>query len=153
MYHFTLKATSRNECEAIILSFHGKWLEPLLKQQVSVIFRKMGPTWFEPTTIYAYLSQPISAIVAKMPVLRYEFLPADEALALADKGKISKEELRAYTSDYSKLLTIKIGAVSKASPQITRTYLTNEFDYWPSSTFTSLSKEGMASLDSLGNFD
>jgi len=152
MRRFKLKAGSRETGEGIILAFHSKWLVPLLDDDVGVVFRKMGPTWFSPKVVFAYLSAPISSIVARMSVTKYEFVPTETALACAERGKIEKEELRAYASGYSQLLLIEVAQVAKAETPITCAKLSSDYDYSPSSTFIPLAKEGIDTLNALGHF-
>ena len=152
MKDFKLRAASRDECESMILTFHGKWHLPLVKGEISVVFRKKGPTWFSPTHLYAYMSKPVKGIVARMPVAKYEFVPIESALEVASRGKIGKEELRAYAADYVNLLLIGIGPVAPAKSLISFELLAREYDFWPSSTFMPLSKSGMDVLDRLGDF-
>jgi predicted transcriptional regulator len=123
-----------------------------MQQKVSVVFRKTGLRAFQPACLYAYLSAPTSAIVAKMSVTSYEYLDVEEAIQLAGKGQISIEELRAYATNYSKLLVYRIGKVYMAKHPATFQKLSSEYDFWPSSTFIPLSKTGATTLDRICSF-
>jgi len=152
MAKFKLKAAKGESSRAIILSFHSKWYESLRQKQFTVVFRKMGPKSFCPDVMYAYLTRPVSAIVAKIQVPRYEVLPIGEAAALAPQGLLTEHELRDYGTTYSELVVFWIEDIRMASAPITMKKLVADFDFWPSSSFIPLSKSGQHTLDSLGHF-
>lgn len=143
------RRTIESPARPIILAFGNKWLDPLLNREISVIFRKMGPSP-GPTLLYAYVAAPTSAIVAKMPVIGYEQMPKEDALLLADEGRISKEELLAYAAKYTQLFVFRVGKIQTASKPITVKQLKEDFHYWPSPTFTPLTAEQAEAFDRLG---
>ena len=149
---FDLKATPADQSSCIIQSFHEKWKAPLIKSEIRVVFRKKGPKQFTPKTMYAYISTPTSAIVAKMPVLSCEFLPLDEAVQRATRGAISEDELRHYAKTNRELVVIEIGKTSVAKTPITLDYLVQTHGFWPSANFIPLSNHGVDVLDQLGDF-
>ena len=71
VHFFSLKRTSDDPSNAIMLPFSSVWRESLAKGDVSVVFRKVGPH-FTPSLLYAYFSTPISAVVARVAVEDYE---------------------------------------------------------------------------------
>jgi len=152
MANFTLKWNKDDPSNAIMLTFDVKWLEPLLAGNVSYVFRKMGPNRFVPDLIYAYFSQPISAVAAKCPVISWESLSIDEALALASQGSISTHELHSYAKDYKELIVIGIGKPQEAKTRIEMQFMRKEFGFWPSSTFMPLSATGCKTLNALAKF-
>lgn len=157
MANFTLKATEKDRSGAIILSFHAKWDVPLRERKISVVFRKDGPRRFNPDWLYAYLTAPVSAITAKMPVTSYRKMALDEAVKLAPEGLLTEEGLRAYASapysaSYSELVVFRIGEIQAASSPVTMRQLQTEFSFWPSPTYIPLSEAGKATLDRLAKF-
>ena len=152
MPSFKLKATEQDASTAIIQTFHPKWNEPLIGNEVSIVFRKTGPRAFRPELMYAYVSGPISAIVARMSITSYDYLPLNDALSIADDGRISVADLRSYADQYSNLLVIGIGPVEEAPTPISYHTLSTEYGFFPSSTFIPLSQMGVDTLNRLGDF-
>lgn len=151
VHFFTLRPTAEDPGTAAMLAFNSKWLEPLVQGKVSVVFRKVGPS-FTPKLLYAYFSTPISAIAARLSVERYERLPVEAAVDLARDGLLTPAELRSYARKWSQLVVYRIGEVQAAQRPIAYSVLRERFDYYISSTFTSLSTKGAATLDDLGVF-
>lgn len=150
--NFKLKWTPDDPSTAIMLTFSGDAQEPLLEGKLEVLFRKMGPQSFKPTLVYAYVSAPASAIVAKFEVDSWEREPVDVAISLASKGLVSEDYLRSYSKGYSDLLVIKPGPIQVADTPITLKQMSNAYEFWPSSTFMPLSANGIQTLNRLGNF-
>ena len=109
--NFKLKWTSSDPSTAIMLTFAGYSLEPLLAGKLKVVFRKMGPSTFTPTVVYAYVSAPASAVVARFPVASWEKQPLATALRHAARGLVSEEYLRQYAHGYNDLLVITPGPI------------------------------------------
>ena len=80
MPQFTLKCGKPGTSDAIIVSFHSKWHEPMRCNEIEVVFRKTGPKQFVPRWMYAYVATPISAIAARFSVTSATVLPLDEAV-------------------------------------------------------------------------
>ena len=106
-----------------------------------------------PRLIYAYMSAPISAIVARMPIISYSSLLTQEAIKLAGRGCIDYGELQDYAKGMKELLVMEIGQVAVARNPITCTFMSANFNFWPSSTFIPLSASGARNLDELGQFE
>ena len=153
MSSFSLKASSDDNSQSIILSFHARWVEPLREQKCTAVFRKRGPTKLTPTMIYVYAARPISAIVARMPVLEYQYVDTEVALKMANKGAISREELASYANRWDQLLIYTIGKVEFASEPVSRTTLSSDYGFAPSQTYIPLSHDGKSILDHLAGFD
>jgi predicted transcriptional regulator len=147
-----LKRTPSDEADAIILTFNHRWEQMLTKGKIEVVFRKQGPSNFTPRLIYAYVSAPTSAIVCRMPVIAYSTMPVAKALEFADRGCIEVDELKSYAGASNSLIVMELGAILVARSPITCEYLSQHYNYWPSSTFIPLSKSGVAILDELGEF-
>jgi len=148
--HFALKRTPEDPSNAIILSFAGEWDVPLRSQEVSVVFRKSGPSAFVPDQMFAYIAAPVSAITAKMRVESSVFMPIDEAVAYCDAARLTEDALREYAKDYAEVLVFHIADIEPATKPISRVLLTEQFDFWPSSTYIPLSSTGVATLETLG---
>lgn len=150
---FSLKKNdARDEPCRIILSFDGKWLEPIKTQAIQCIFRKMGPHRFTPTHLYAYLAKPVSAIVARMPVTSFGPITLSEAEELATKAMLTLAELRAYAGKKSELVVYHVGPIFVARTPIEFGTLQRAYQYWPSSNYIPLSTHGSEVLDTLGGF-
>ena len=149
---FQLKRTPADAADAILQTFNHKWCDPLLAGRVHVVFRKQGPTNFTPTLMYVYASAPVSAIVARAPILSYEKLPTAEVMELTQRGAIAPEELESYCRLRDTLVVMGIGQVSAAKSPITFSFLAEHYNFWPSSTFIPLSASGVKTLDRLGQF-
>jgi len=152
MPRFTLRATNDDSSRSIMLAFHSKWHEPIQSKSFSVVFRKFGPRDFTPDWIYAYVAQPVSAIVAKLEVTSYRLLPVADAVKLARKGLLTEEELRTYSARFSTLVVFGIGSSQLARRPVSLLTLKTDYDFWPDSTFIPLSMRGTTTLDELGDF-
>ncbi len=149
---FKLKATKTDRSRSIILSFHSKWYEAVQKGEFSVVFRKMGPIKFVPDLLYAYLTAPVSAIIARAEVTKYEHLPIEDALLLSRQGLLTKDEVRSYGLHYSHLFVFHLGQISISQSPVTMQHLVSNYDFWPSSTFIPLSGAGKETIDRLAGF-
>lgn len=135
-----------------MLTFAGNSMEPLLAGQLDVVFRKMGPSMFTPSLVYAYVSAPSSAVVAKFSVISWERQPLKQALQQSVRGMLSEAYLRQYAQGYNELLVIRPGPIQVARTPVTLKLLSTEYEFWPSSTFMPLSGKGVATLDRLADF-
>ncbi len=149
---FELRACKGEPSRSIMIAFHAKWHEALRDSKVSVVFRKFGPRHFDPEWIYAYLTQPISAVVAKLEVTSYQHMTLDEAAKLAERGLLTKQELLSYGARWEHLYVFGVGSIHMALTPITFRHLADTYGYWPDSTFISLTSNGEAVLDELGGF-
>ena len=147
-----LKRIPSDAADAVILTFNHRWEQMLLEKKLDVVFRKQGPADFTPKLIYAYVSAPTSAIVCRVSIVAYDEMPVDKAVTLADRGCIDVSELKSYAGMNGKLIVMELGAILVAKSPITCEYLSQHYNYWPSSTFIPLSKSGVAILDKLGEF-
>lgn len=148
----TLKATGKSDASlSILVSFQSHWLEPLIENKISVVFRKRGPMHFIPDSIYIYVTNPVGAVIGRATINQYERLPVYQALKLADKGLITREELGFYAGVYGKLAVYKIGNIAISNPFVKRDTLKEQFDFFPPQSFMILSKEGRDRLDQLLN--
>ena len=106
--------------------------------------------------MYAYLTRPVSGIVAKIPVLSVERMRVDEAVKLAEQSMHTEQEIRDYCGSmgclFRELFVYRIGKVQYGERKIKLRNLVDTFDFWPSSTFIPLSHEGCKTLDELGGF-
>jgi predicted transcriptional regulator len=153
MPQFKLKATEDDKSHSIILSFHSKWYDPLREGKCSLVFRKTGPKRFKPDRLYAYLSAPISAVVARIPVIGYEEMPLEQAVRLAAKGFISRQELLSYAGERPTLVVYTIGPPAIARRPVTRIALMEKYDFAPSQTYIPVSETGQSLLDHLAEFE
>ena len=148
--HFALKWTADDPSNAIILTFGGDWHQPLVSGDIDVVFRKMGPRHFEPDLLFAYVAAPISAIVARVAITRYERLSLRDAERLANRANLTPKELRSYAIGYDDVIVMELAPVVTTRHPITLDYLSKHYEFWPSSTYTPLSKAGVATLNKLG---
>ena len=149
---FKLKWTDDDPGNSFMLSFHSKWQTPICNGEVSVVFRKTWPTKIDARAIYAYFGAPTSAIAAKFPIEGLELLPIQDALAFSAAGAISRAELETYATDFDAIYVCHIGSVEVANSPVDRKFLTDEYDFWPSSTYMPLSSYGEETLDRLAEF-
>ncbi len=149
----TLKRSPTDTSDAMMLTFNAKWQGPLLAGEVEVVFRKQGPRGFVPTLMYTYMAAPISAIVARIPISSYAYVATEKAIELADRGSIDSDELRDYAKGLGSLLVMELGRVAVAKYPITYSYMSEHFNFWPSSTYIPLSATGIQLLDELGQFE
>jgi len=150
--HFKLKWSPTDPSNAIILSFAGENLDSIIAGRLSVVFRKMGPTAFTPDLVYAYVGSPTSAIVAKFQVESWNRQPLEIALRLAKQGHLTKEYLRSYANGQTDLIVITARSFQVAKHPLKLKKLTDDYDFWPSSTFMPLSATGTATIDHLASF-
>jgi len=149
-----LKAADLREASSsIIVSFHHNWLQPLLNNDVSVIFRKRGPRQIKPSWIYVYVGQPEGSIIGRLPIKNYSQLTIVEALQLSQEGHISKHDLQDYAGTYKKLSVFKVDPLQSSSPHVSRKTLVERFNFFPPQSFLILSTQGKILLDELAGFD
>lgn len=149
-----LKAADLREAStSIIVSFHHNWLQPLLNNDVSVIFRKRGPRQIKPAWIYVYVGQPESSIIGRLPIKHYSQLNIAEALQLSQEGQISKHDLQDYAGTYKKLAVFRVETLQRSSPHISRKTLVEKFNFFPPQSFLILSTQGKILLDELAGFE
>jgi len=149
---FQLRAAKTDESNSIIIAFHAQWQEALETSDISVVFRKFGPRNYQPSWIYAYLTKPTSAIVAKLQLTSCEHVDVEDAAAFAEQGMMTRQEVIDYGARFSKLYVFHIGRILMARSPITFRYLVDEYGYWPDSTFIPLTPDGERILDTLGDF-
>ena len=148
----TLKRTASDTSDALILTFHHQWEQPLKRGAVHVVFRKQGPPGPPPKIIYAYISAPTSAIVCRIAVHKHENVSLNQAIRLADQGSITVEELKKYAGNRASLVVTHIDRPQIARKPIACEFLSKNYNFWPSSTYIPLSGTGVKVLDRLGDF-
>ena len=147
---FELRAPKGQPSRSIMIAFHAKWHDALRNRKVSVVFRKFGPRHFGPKWIYAYLTQPISAVVAKLEVTNCQHMTLDNAARVAEGSLLTKQEVLSYGARWEHLYVFGIGSIRMAIRPITFRHLADAYGYWPDSTFIPLTPNGEAVLDELG---
>jgi predicted transcriptional regulator len=145
--------SSKNSFQAIVVSFHHKWIQDLQQNQISVVFRKRGPRSFQPKWIYVYACAPISAIIGRLEIKKYDWLSVEEALKLTIEGRIEKNELLSYAQDYESLAVFTVGAFKSAKRPLSRIFLNGKYGFHPPQTFLRLSLDGQNEIDKLGGLD
>jgi predicted transcriptional regulator len=149
-----LKMTSADDASrAILVSFASKWLDTLVRNEVAVVFRKRGPRHISPNWMYIYLAAPKSAVVGRARIHSLDWLPCEEAFALAADGKIDPDELRRYAVGYDSLAVFRIGQLEIAHPKLTFAELSSQFGFSPPQSFFVLSESGQRHLDKLAGFE
>ena len=152
MAKFKLRWTHDDPSDAIILTYHSSWEKKILQAAFSVELRKTGPTNLMPDCMYAYVTDPVRAIIARMSVTEFGHMSIAEALKESSHTLFSEHELRRYAAGRVGLYYSRLGPVRIAKTRITFQHLSQEYDYWPSSNFFPLSETGKTVLDSLGEF-
>lgn len=153
MPQFKLKWTPDDPSDSVILTWDGSWIRRIIQGSFTYEFRKTGPTKLTPTSLYAYVTLPIRAIVAKFVVVQSGQMSVGEALMHTHETLFSEAELRSYAGDaYDILYFYHLGRVEVAHTPIEFQHLHDAYDYWPSSNFFPLSATGRDTLDSLGSF-
>lgn len=152
MKTFTLKATRDDSSRSIIVAFRSLWYDPIQRGAFSVFFRKKAPLKFQPDLVYAYLTTPVSAIVAQLSISRCESQDVKQAAGLAKKSLLTQEEILAYAKQYTRLFVFTVDAIHLAKNPLTLQRLEAEYDFWPSSNFTPLSENGKTTIDRLCRF-
>ena len=143
---------SKNGSESIVVSFDSRWLKPLHENRISVVFRKRGPRSFSPKYIYVYVGSPVSALVGRTKVTKYEWMPLESALCKAQDGFIKEEELRNYAGRYSELAVFSVERFQAMPNTLSLQYLHDTFEFYPPQSFLRLSIQGEAELEKRGNF-
>ena len=138
--------SAEEDSEAVVVSFAMKWLNSLKANDISVVFRKRGPTQILPKWIYAYVASPLSAMVGRTPVESCRRLPVKECLKLADAGKIAVSDLEEYADGYLELVVYRIGEFVEA--EMSYLDLSKTFGFKPPQSFFYLSLKGKLELDS-----
>jgi len=133
--------------DAIVVSFAHKSAQQLGKEEINYVFRKRGPTLFEPKWIYVYAGSPTSALVGRFPVLSTVKMTIPDCLALANFGAIEKSELKNYAANYSELFVFMVCKYEPFLKPYTRQRLLLEFGFTPPQSFTVLSTEGKKVVD------
>lgn len=147
-----LKRTSSDQADAMILSFNHRWYDLLSAGKIDVVFRKRGPQGFTPKLMYAYIATPMSAIAFRMAIKSYELMSVPNALTFTNRGCIESGELRRYAGTASELIVMTISQIFIATVPLTISFLSREYNFWPSATFVPVSHTGVTKLDEVGRF-
>lgn len=147
---FRLRWTKEDPSDALILTYSSSWKQKILDRAFSVEFRKSGPRNLDPEWVYAYVTAPVAAIVARMPVTDFGDIPVKQALALVKHGLFNEAELERYAGGMSSLYYYRFGPIQLAKKPITYQVLSAEYGYHTSSNFFPLSDYGRLTLDTLG---
>lgn len=145
------KATDRkSSSSSIVVSFDRKWHRMLLDGEIRAVVRKRAPTKIKPEWIYVYVNAPISALVAKLPVKKFEWRDKVDA-SLCKKVRLRIDEIKAYTAG-EKFGTFHVGKPVSARPKVVLTKLSSKLGFVPPQSFFVLSVSGKKRLDALGHF-
>ena len=145
------KATdAKTRTSSIVVSFDSKWHTLLLEGKIHAIVRKRGPKKIKPEWIYVYVNSPISALVAKMPIRRFEWRQGFDARLCKDAA-LPPDEMMSYTGA-EKYATFHVGKPRLASPRISLRELASKLHFTPPQSFFVVSVSGKQALDRLGNF-
>lgn len=148
-----LEATkTEQKTSSLLVAFEERWLEPLLRNRVSVVFRKRLPGVAAADWLYLYVADPTSAIIGRARVQRYERMFVNDALAIAARGGLTREALRDYATGFGRLSVFSIGPIAESQKPIYLKYLIDVFHFEPPDEFYVLSKQGKAAIDKLGGW-
>ena len=124
----------------------------MINNEIRVVLRKSGPKRFTPELMYVYFSTTISAVAARLPIVSYDVRTVATARLLAEDGHISREVLVSYARDRQEFVVMDAGQAAVAHNPITRTHMSAEYNFWPSSTFIPLSGTGRRTSDAYARF-
>lgn len=145
------KATSAGtSTSSIVVSFDQKWHRLLVDGKIRAIVRKRGPTKIRPEWIYVYVNQPISALVAKIPVRQFQWRQGFDS-HLCEEAALRPNEMKFYIGD-ERYAAYHVGAPILARPQISLRELNSKLGFTPPQSFFVISVSGKEQLDNLGNF-
>jgi len=152
MSAFILAAKNNDEVSGVICPFASSWHTEILDGNVKVVFRKKKLTTVIPEWLYVYISSPVSAITARLPINSAGAMSVDDALKLTTEGCLSDEELRKYAGLKNDLFVIRVGEVQIATTPVSSSVLSEEYGYFPSPNFVRLSNIGVNTIDGLAGF-
>jgi predicted transcriptional regulator len=145
------KATDlKNATSSIVVSFDRTWYELLCQGRVRAVIRKRGPKKMVPECIYAYINSPISAVVARLPIRKFEWRDDADARLCAE-STLNLQTLNAYTNGEI-FAVFYVHKPELAQPKVPLSKLASKFGFVPPQSFFVLSKTGKAQLDALGHF-
>jgi predicted transcriptional regulator len=145
------KATGiSNATTSIVVSFDRKWYEPLCQGRIRAVVRKRGPKKMVPECIYAYINSPISAVVARFPIRKFEWRSNTDARLCSD-STLNSQELKAYTSGET-FAVFYVGKPEFAQPKLPLGELVSKLGFVPPQSFFVLSNSGKTQIDAWGNF-
>jgi predicted transcriptional regulator len=146
-----LKATTpTNSSSSLVISFNSRWQNPLLEGRISVVVRKRGPRAVTPDWIYVYINQPVSGIVARLPVNRFEWKGRMNP-ELCRQALLTRQELLVYSGD-EPLAVFHVGAPIRSSSVVDLRTLSSRFGFFPPQSFFILSASGKQHIDELCGF-
>jgi predicted transcriptional regulator len=152
MPYFTLKWTPEDPSNSLIQTYRSVWERQILNDEFSFEFRKTGPNNMTPDRVYVYLTRPVQAIVARLPVKDCGYITLEKALSVSKQSLLSIDELRVYAAGRAELYFYQFGKIDVAKHPITNAMLAADYGYFPSANFFPLSGEGRDTLDRLGKF-
>lgn len=134
--------------QAIILPFQSRWLDSVTEGKVKAVFRKKGPAAkASPLWMYAYFGAPVSAICAKLKIVKVSHLPVDKAVKFCEKGMMTEAQLRKYAGDAEQLCVFELGECFVPEEQLGMDELARRFGFQPTPSFIALSQQGWDQLD------
>jgi predicted transcriptional regulator len=144
----TLKATCpEDSSDSIVISFDGKWLDPLRRSELSLVFRKRGPKNIVPRFIYVYIGSPHCLLLGRLAVTRYELLSTRSALQHTAKAGLTADELAQYLKGYDTVAAFTVGHIHKTATTTSLQRLAATFGFTPPQSFFVLSHNGRRLLD------
>tara|TARA_R110002072_G_scaffold287242_1_gene452563 strand:- start:4349 stop:4816 length:468 start_codon:yes stop_codon:yes gene_type:complete len=132
---------------SIIVPFNRRWRTPIEKHEIKAVFRKKGPSDADGLrTIYAYVGSPVSAICAKMEVVKTMRLSVEDARNHCEAAKLSVSKLEEYAGGQP-LFVFEIGEITLPKTCLDRHELLTQFGFQPTPSFVALSVAGADALD------
>lgn len=139
--------------QAIILPFESRWHDQVVGGEVSVVFRKKGPSIkANPKWMYAYFGTPISAICAKFELIKVTKETLAKSIEKRHLGMISEAELQSYAGDADSLIVFHLGKPIIPRRKLGMDELNRKFGFNPTPSFIALSKKGWDQLDNAMKF-
>jgi predicted transcriptional regulator len=145
------KATdARTSTSSIVVSFDSRWYELLRQGKLRAIIRKRGPKKIKPECIYVYVNSPVSALVARLPIRKFEWRNSANA-RLCQETALKPEEITAYAGG-EQFAVFYVGQPELAQPRVPLRELASKLGFVPPQSFFVVSSSGKEQLDALGNF-
>lgn len=145
------KATdAETSTPSIVVSFDSRWHELLRQGRVKAVIRKRGPKKIMPESMYAYVNSPISALVARFAIRKFEWRDNPDARLCRDCA-LNLQEISAYTRG-ERFAVFHLGKPELARPRVPLSELTLKLGFVPPQSFFVLSASGRDGLDALAKF-
>lgn len=143
--------TSTVDSVAVVVPFHERWHDAILKNQVRFVIRKRSPKAFVPS-LYFYVNAPVSSIVGRASVASIDRITPGKALSLASALGLSEEDVRKYLGNAKDVGLYRLGDIETAEPEIALNTLHDRINFHPPQGFFLLRRDTKSSVDNCCRF-